>query len=164
MGSTGYFLATILIGGGLLFLGLNERYSICHFDASREKQYDEPEIESGTWRVGKADATLSENVFVVFQRPGLDPAPHVARIVAVQGETVEVKDDQVLVDGRQVPGPVAGRDHSEVTVPAIVVPKGCVFVLHDERGKGSSFATDSRSLGPIPVEAISYAFSPSGKK
>ena len=87
---------------------------------------------------------------VVFPVEG-EPLPLIKRVIGLPGETVEVRDGRVLVNGvalrePYVSGPTAGN------TPAVHVPEGTVFVMGDNRAPGGSL--DSRRLGPIPLSKL----------
>lgn len=73
----------------------------------------------------------------------------IKRVVGLPGETVEVRDGRVLVDGQLLeedwPTRVGGGSYGPHTVPPLHV-----FVLGDNRGASN----DSRSFGPVPIEHI----------
>lgn len=74
----------------------------------------------------------------------------IKRIVAVSGDTVEMKEGRVLVNGRALLEPyLQGRWHGSFSHPPLTVPKEHVFVLGDNRVPYGSF--DSRSFGPVPT-------------
>lgn len=76
----------------------------------------------------------------------------IKRIVAVEGQTVDIRDGRVWVDGSPLDEPYvhgARTDPGTVTTP-VRVPKGYVWLMGDNRpGSG-----DSRYFGPQPVSAI----------
>ena len=79
--------------------------------------------------------------------------PLIKRIVAVEGDTISIEDGEVYVNGLQlnesyIQGTTINKDFHE----AAVVPKGCVFVMGDNR----SDSKDSRmkEIGMISEKDI----------
>lgn len=78
----------------------------------------------------------------------------VGRVMAVAGNTVEVKDNKVIVNGQALDEPYLKSASCRPAVAPIVIPSRTVFVLCDDRnGKGAN-RYDSRYYGPIPIECI----------
>ncbi len=94
--------------------------------------------------------TPARGDIVVFPVKG-EPLPLIKRVIGLPGETVEVRDGRVLVNG------VALRE-PYVSVPTVGniapvrVPADAVFVMGDNRAPGGSL--DSRRLGPIPLSKL----------
>ena len=79
--------------------------------------------------------------------------PFVKRVIAVGGDTIDLRDGNVFVNGRAVDIPQArGRTLPQLQTVAFpfLVPEGQVFVLGDNR----ELSSDSRSFGPVPVGNI----------
>jgi len=73
----------------------------------------------------------------------------IKRVIALPGDTVEVHDGRVWVNGQPVDEPYLTQPTMGQMAP-LVIPDGHVFVLGDNRG----FSNDSRSFGTVPLENI----------
>ncbi|MFZ5825331.1 MAG: signal peptidase I [Bacillota bacterium] len=88
---------------------------------------------------------------VVVEDPANPRRQLIKRVIAVGGETVEVRNHAVFIDGKPLeedfvhPFSVHFRD-----VKPVEVPEGYVYVMGDNRG-GS---LDSRTLGPVQVSKV----------
>jgi signal peptidase I len=107
--------------------------------------------------VSKAGGTPDVGDIVVFERPRGAPDDElllVKRVVAEGGQTVEVRDGEVWVDGRAVAEPYlpSGTTTEEPCGPRgpIDVPPGSLFVLGDARDR----SLDSRCFGPVPASSV----------
>jgi signal peptidase I len=70
------------------------------------------------------------------------------RVVARGGQTVEIRDGLLFVDGRRRVEPYANSESIDsVFFGPVRVAQGAVFVLGDNRGDSK----DSRKLGSVPV-------------
>ena len=88
---------------------------------------------------------------IVFIYPKERDKDFIKRIVAVAGQTVEARGNQVFVDGKKAEDPHAHyekRDH--VDFGPYTVPAGHVFVMGDNRDE----SYDSRFWGPVPIQDI----------
>jgi signal peptidase I len=87
---------------------------------------------------------------VVLKVPSQGEELLIKRVVGLPGETVEIKDGGVYINGEILDEPFIdeytqpGR-HDQVTVPPLHV-----FVLGDNRDRSN----DSRSFGPVPIENV----------
>ena len=77
----------------------------------------------------------------------------VKRIIATEGQTVEIKDGGVYVDGEKLDEPYLSSDtvtEAKITENPYTVPDGCVFVMGDNRGR----SMDSRYIGAVDTRRI----------
>ncbi|HIU57034.1 MAG TPA: signal peptidase I [Candidatus Ornithomonoglobus merdipullorum] len=117
----------------------------------REEYYDriaesEGKDELSWWDKFVLGFDLPEDVKKVY---------FVKRVIATEGQTVDLRDGKVYVDGEELYEPYySGETYSiDSTVEyPITVDEGCVFVMGDNRGN----SLDSRSsrLGQVETEAV----------
>ncbi len=90
---------------------------------------------------------------VVFNPPIDSTIPYVKRVIAIGGETIDLRDGNVYVNGQLV---TIAQAHGNTLPQAprvafpFKVPAGDVFVLGDNRLQSS----DSRTFGSVPVTNI----------
>ena len=87
---------------------------------------------------------------VVIRVPSQGDELLIKRVVGLPGETVEIHDGNVFINGKALDEPFL----SQATYPGrsakVTVPPLHVFVLGDNR----THSNDSRSFGPVPIEDI----------
>ena len=103
----------------------------------------------------KADDVARSSV-VIFHPPQAKQQIYVQRVIAVGGDTVEIKDDQVFLNGELLAesyakfiGTVPPLENIQ-NYPSSVVPDGHVFLLGDNRWRSN----DSRLTGMVPSEDL----------
>ncbi len=107
-------------------------------------------------REGKDELSWAEKLANSFSLPNnCKKVYYVKRVIAVEGQTIDIKDGNVYVDGNVIDEPYANGEtyitDSSVEYPQTVA-EGCVFVMGDNREHSS----DSRvsSLGQVKVGAV----------
>jgi signal peptidase I len=106
-------------------------------------------------------APYTRGQVIVFQPPASFPdsgKPLIKRIIGVAGDTIELRDGAVYVNGTKLVEPYVHRDQAgnqdqTTTLTGTtnwLVPAGQVFVMGDHR----EFSTDSRVFGPIDVSSV----------
>jgi len=95
---------------------------------------------------------LQRGDIVVFLYPQDQTKSYIKRIVGLPGETIEIKDGKVYINGNQIEEPYLSPDYaSQDTMPApVAIPPDNYFVLGDNRNNSS----DSRYWGPVPRKLI----------
>ena len=86
---------------------------------------------------------------VVFQFPGDTSRDFVKRVVGIPGDTVEIRDGVVFVNGESLHEPYVVNGDSGSERPT-VVPEESYYVLGDNRRASQ----DSRDWGTVPAENI----------
>jgi signal peptidase I len=106
-------------------------------------------VEKVTYRL--RDPRAGE--IVTFSAPDGSGREFIKRVIAVGGQTVDVQDGVVSVDGRRLTEPYVNtryKDDFSADAP-VKVPAGTVYLMGDNRTDSS----DSRAYGPQPLTHIS---------
>lgn len=74
----------------------------------------------------------------------------IKRVIGLPGETVEIKDGRVYVDGSPLEEPFVRGETRPGRHGRVVVPPLHVYVMGDNR----DHSNDSRSFGPVPIDDI----------
>ncbi|MGC9335007.1 MAG: signal peptidase I [Anaerolineae bacterium] len=87
---------------------------------------------------------------VVLKLPRQGDELLIKRVVGLPGETVEISNGQVYIDGSPLDEPFLNVQTRPGRNSRVVVPPLHVYVLGDNR----DHSNDSRSFGPVPVDNI----------
>lgn len=99
---------------------------------------------------------------ITFTNPRDSSETLIKRVIAVGGQTIDLRDGMVYVDGELLDEPYTngqktyamrcdGKVQKTNIVYPYTIPEGYVWVMGDNRGNSS----DSRVIGPIDVSTIS---------
>lgn len=86
---------------------------------------------------------------IVFKPPLDDDREYIKRIIAVPGDTVEVKEGKVYLNGEPIDEPYI-KEAIRYTMPPLLVPQEEYFVMGDNRNNSS----DSHVWGTVPLDNI----------
>ena len=106
-------------------------------------------INKFVYKIGNGN--IARGDMVVFWYPGDPTKSYIKRVIGTPGDTIEVDDGTVTVNGRKLEEayvPAEYRDHA--SYPLTKVPEDEYFVLGDHR----SSSNDSRTWGMVPRRYI----------
>lgn len=133
----------------LLFLAVTTFFRLYQFyeisGTSMSPTLEEGEMvfmERGPIMPGRGD--------IVFFRANVNDFVYVKRVVALPGETVEIRNNRVLIDGKVLTEPYVSDREPIPDFGPVLIPEDHVFVLGDNRKE----SYDSREMGPVPIEFI----------
>jgi signal peptidase I len=86
---------------------------------------------------------------IIVLKVAQEPIPLVKRVIALPGETVEIRQGKVYVNGQHLDEPYLGQTPYG-NMNARQVPAGSIFVLGDNRNNSN----DSRAFGMVPLDDI----------
>ena len=86
---------------------------------------------------------------IIFRFPRDESRDFVKRVIGVPGDTVQINDGQVVVNGIPLAEPYITRPDRD-DMNQVTVPEGNFFVLGDNRRASN----DSRDWGPVPAENV----------
>ena len=158
-GARAFFDWLVVIAVALLVAFVVRTFVIAHFVVEGESMYSTLDTNDRVF-VNKLSYRLHDpnrgDVVVLHQVTGASERDLIKRVIALPGETVEVRNCTVLIDGRVLNEPyldpevVTPTDCGGDYVLDGVVPDDHVFVMGDNRG-GSQ---DSRVIGPISEDDL----------
>lgn len=105
------------------------------------------------YRVEEDESVPEAVVRSVLEALGIRTSPYddlVKRVIATGGETVEIHDNQVFVDGFALSEPYLQPGSSMPDFGPQTIPEGHLFVMGDNRNASS----DGRVFGPIPEDDV----------
>jgi signal peptidase I len=148
----------IVIGVALLVAFLVRTFVLAHFvvdgTSMANTLYDDDRVFVNKLSYRLHDPNRGD-IVVLHQISGASERDLIKRVIALPGETIEVRSCQVLIDGRLLEEPYLDP---EVVQPGncggdlapVPVPEEHVFVMGDNR----SGSQDSRALGPIKEDDL----------
>jgi signal peptidase I len=158
-GARAFFDWLVVIAVALLVAFVVRTFVIAHFVVEGESMYSTLDTNDRVF-VNKLSYRLHDpnrgDVVVLHQVTGASERDLIKRVIGLPGETVEVRNCTVLIDGRVLnepyldPAVVTPTDCGGDYVLDGVVPDDHVFVMGDNRG-GSQ---DSRVIGPISEDDL----------
>lgn len=94
--------------------------------------------------------TAQRGDVVVFVPPNGSDRDYVKRVIGLPGETIDIQDGQVKINGTLLVEPYAKGQTTGGRYNHLEIPQGTVFCMGDNRLNSS----DSRNFGPVSISAM----------
>jgi signal peptidase I len=112
------------------------------------------------YEVGRGDIVVVENKKIIEMTKKMygTPSGWVKRVIAVEGDTIELRGGIVYLNGNPLKEPYTAKPRSTFgqsflkECKKVTVPKKHIFVMGDNRKESG----DSREIGFIEIEAVSH--------
>lgn len=98
---------------------------------------------------------LSDSFKGLFGFPSGDTQDFIKRIMAVEGDTIEGREDGIYVNDVKVEEPYLDEGQTTAAFGPFTIPEDHIFVMGDNRDNSD----DSRGFGAVPVDrVVGHAF------
>ena len=88
---------------------------------------------------------------VVFHYPRDPEKSYIKRVIAAPGDRLRIDRGDVILNGRRLAEPYVPDEYrDERSMPEMIVPEDCYFMMGDHR----SISSDSREFGPVERDLI----------
>ena len=87
---------------------------------------------------------------IVFRAPADPSQLMVKRVIALPGDLIDSRGGRVRIGEHALAEPYVLRQAAAGSIPAQLVPGGCLFVMGDNRDD----SVDSRRWGPLPADRV----------
>ena len=138
----------LIIIGGVAILSTNKTLPVDVY--VNKGAHMEPAIKDGEQFTAKKSDAYQHGDIVIINSTGLSQFlgdSLIARVIALPGETIEIKGSQVFVNGSLINEPYATGTNQTIKV---ALGSNQYFVMGDNR----AVSIDSRTLGPIEGSKI----------
>lgn len=142
------FLTLPLLTGLVLSVRENFLHVFAMTGSSMSPTFDEGDrilVRKDSYR----DRQPEHNDLVAFLNPANRRQTWVKRVIALPGDTLEIKEGTVHINGAAIKE-VSGVHLDKANLPPITIPDHHCYVLGDNRAN----SRDSRQIGPVPMIAL----------